>query len=126
MGEKIVSTAQCTDCVQCTPGQCCGSGMFIPDPRSRIRLFPSRIPNPGSESKNLSILTPPPPKKKNDLKALENIIRVVHPGSRIRMLTFYPSRIPDPGDKKAPDPGSGSATLHMMKISYLLFLCICY
>jgi hypothetical protein len=27
------------------------------------------------------------------------------------MLTFYPSRIPDPGVKKAPDPGSGSATL---------------
>ncbi len=44
------------------------------------------------------------------------MIRVVHPGSRIRMLTFYPSRIPDPdadflpipdpGVKKAPDPGS--------------------
>ncbi len=29
------------------------------------------------------------------------------PGSRIWMLTFYP----DPGVKKAPDPGSGSATL---------------
>ncbi len=27
------------------------------------------------------------------------------------MLTFYPSRIPDPGVKKAPDPGTGSATL---------------
>jgi len=39
------------------------------------------------------------------------MIRVVHPGSRIRMLTFYPSRIPDPGVKKAPNPGSGSATL---------------
>jgi hypothetical protein len=36
------------------------------------------------------------------------MIRVVHPGSRIRMLTFYPSRIPDPGVKKAPDPGFGS------------------
>jgi hypothetical protein len=36
------------------------------------------------------------------------MIRVVHPGSRIRMLTFYPSRIPDPGVKKAPDPGSGT------------------
>ncbi len=31
--------------------------------------------------------------------------------SRIRILTFYPSRIPDPGVKKAPDPGSGSSTL---------------
>ncbi len=39
------------------------------------------------------------------------MIRVVHPASRIRILTFYPSRIPDPGVKKAPDPGSGSATL---------------
>jgi hypothetical protein len=36
------------------------------------------------------------------------MIRVVHPGfgSRILILTFYPSRIPDPGVKKAPDPGS--------------------
>jgi hypothetical protein len=34
------------------------------------------------------------------------MIWVVHPGSRIRILTFYPSRIPDPGVKKAPDPGS--------------------
>jgi hypothetical protein len=33
------------------------------------------------------------------------------PGYQIRMLTFYPSRILDPGVKKAPDPGSGSATL---------------
>jgi hypothetical protein len=32
------------------------------------------------------------------------MIRVVHPGYRIRMLTFYPSRISDPGVKKAPDP----------------------
>jgi hypothetical protein len=33
------------------------------------------------------------------------MIQVVHHGSRIRMLTFYPSRIPDPGVKKASDPG---------------------
>ena len=41
------------------------------------------------------------------------MIRVVHPGSRILMLTFsHPgSRIPDPGVKKVPNPGSGSATL---------------
>ncbi len=32
-------------------------------------------------------------------------------GFSFRILTFYPSRIPDPGVKKAPDPGSGSATL---------------
>ncbi len=39
------------------------------------------------------------------------MILVVHPGSRIRILTFYPSRIPDPGVKKAPDPGSGTLIL---------------
>ncbi len=39
------------------------------------------------------------------------MILFVHPGSRIRILTFYPSRILDQGVKKAPDPGSGSATL---------------
>jgi hypothetical protein len=39
------------------------------------------------------------------------MIRVVHPGYRIRILTFYPSRIPDTGVKNAPDPGLGSATL---------------
>jgi hypothetical protein len=30
-------------------------------------------------------------------------------------LDFYPSRIPDPGVKKTPDPGSGSATLESQK-----------
>jgi hypothetical protein len=45
------------------------------------------------------------------------MIRVVHAGSRIRMLTFYPSRIPDLGVKKAPDPGSGSATLMAIECS---------
>jgi hypothetical protein len=48
--------------------QCCGSGMFIPDPGSdffpsRIQdpgsqLFTSRIPYPRSASKNLSVSTP--------------------------------------------------------------------
>ncbi len=36
------------------------------------------------------------------------MIQVVHPRSWSRFL--YPSRIPDPGLKKSPDPGS--ATLH--------------
>jgi hypothetical protein len=36
------------------------------------------------------------------------MIRVVHTGF---VSCFYPSRIPDPGVKKALDPGSGSATL---------------
>jgi hypothetical protein len=38
------------------------------------------------------------------------MIRVVHPGSD---ADFLP--IPDPGVKKAPDPGSGSSTLLMDK-----------
>jgi hypothetical protein len=32
------------------------------------------------------------------------MIRVVHPGSRIRMLTFYPSRIPGSRRHRIPDP----------------------
>ncbi len=49
------------------------------------------------------------------------MIRVVHPGSRILMLTFsHPgSRIPDPGVKKVPDPGSGSATLNFLWLNSL-------
>jgi hypothetical protein len=31
--------------------------------------------------------------------------------SKLRILIFYPSRIPDPRVKKALEPGSGSATL---------------
>jgi hypothetical protein len=42
----------------------------------------------------------------------------VHPGSRIRILIFYPSRILDPGVKMATDPGSGSAIL---AISYIFY-----
>jgi hypothetical protein len=40
-------------------------------------------------------------------------IWVWDPGSEIRdpEKTYSESRIPDPGVKKAPDPGSGSATL---------------
>jgi hypothetical protein len=90
-------------------GQCCESGMFIPDPGSDF--FPSRIPDPnclhpGSRIriKEFTYFN----SKKWFLRS-----RKYYPGcsSRIRMLTFYPSRIPDSGVKKAPDPGSGSATL---------------
>ncbi len=82
---------------QVSQTQCCGSGMFIPDPNffhpgSRIcikevkyfiKKFVSKLSDPGD------------------------------PGcsSRIRILIFYPSRIPNPEVKKAPDPRSGSATL---------------
>jgi hypothetical protein len=73
----------------------------------RIRLFSIPDPNflnPGSASKNLSILT-----YKLVSKLLEICFGLFIPDPD---LTFYPSRIPDPGVKKAPDPGSGSATLH--------------
>jgi len=86
--------------------QCCRSGMFIPDLTffhhgSRIRNV--SIPDPGS-SKNLSILTPK--KLKKGLKAIKNMIWVVHPGSgcwlsthpgsRIKVSKRTQSRIPDP------------------------------
>jgi hypothetical protein len=66
-------------------------------PGSRIRLF--SVPDPGYGPNNLSILT-----RKLVCKLSENMIRVVHPGSSF----FNPSRIPDPGVKKAPDPGTAT------------------
>ncbi len=36
------------------------------------------------------------------------MIRVLHPGSGFRIRIFYPSRIPDPGVKKPPGPGSAA------------------
>ncbi len=102
--------------------QCRGPGCL-----SRIRIFPPRIrvkkvPGPGSSSasknlsddddgefKYLSILNP-----ENCTKLAETC-----PGcsSRIRMLILYPSRIPDPGVKMAPE--SGSATLSYMMLIYV-------
>jgi hypothetical protein len=84
--------------------QCCGSRMFIPDPNffhpgSRIRIFTSRI-----RIKEFKYFNP---------KKLFQSTRKYHLGfsSRIRILSFYPSRNPNSGIKKAPDPGSGSATV---------------
>ncbi len=97
----------------------------IPDPRSRIRLFSipdptclrsgSRIPDPGSASRNLSILTPKKPNKW--FLSSRKYDRVVHPGSRIpdQDADFLP--IPDPGVKKAPDPGSLPTTPHPLNTS---------
>jgi len=76
-------------------------------PGSRIRLFSILGPNclhPGSASKNLSILT-----QKKPIKWFLSSRKYdpgCSPGSRIRMLTFYPSRIPDPGSERhrIPDP----------------------
>ncbi len=89
----------------------CGSGLFIPDPNfshpwSRIRIKEFKYFNPKNVSK------------------LRNMIRVV--SSRIRILIFYPSWIPDPGVKKAPDPGSGSATLFSrLQCRYPTAICVC-
>jgi hypothetical protein len=74
--------------------------MFIPDPGSDF----FSIPDPGSSSKNLSILTPTKAKKwflsskKYDPGCSSQI-----PDPEADLL---PSRIPDPGVKKAPNPGS--------------------
>jgi hypothetical protein len=75
---------------------------------SRIRLFSIPDPNclhPGSRilinEFKYDILTPK--KAKKWFLSSKNMIRVVHPGSG---ADFLPSRIPDPGVKKATSPGS--------------------
>ncbi len=87
--------------------QCCVSGILsrIPDPtffHPGSEFLPSRI-----RIKEFKYFNP-------EIWSLSS--RKYDPGcsSRIRILTFYPSRIPDPGLKKAPDPGSGSATLGIL------------
>ncbi len=100
------------------PGNLCR----IPDPISSILDTGSsidKIPDPGSASKDLSIFNP---KKLKGIK-FSNKIRDVHPGCRIMALVFFQFLIPDPdlGVKKAPDLGSGYATL-----SFLNFLCHTY
>ncbi len=78
--------------------QCCGSGSFILDPN--FFLPGSWIPDPNFFS---------PGCRKYDSDS----------SFRIRILIFYPSRIPDPGIKKAPDLGSESATLVLGLINIL-------
>ncbi len=79
----------------------------VADPGCLSRIRTVSIPDPGSASKNLSILTSKKPKKwflssgKYDLGCSS---RIPDPDA-----DFLP--IPDPGVKKAPDPGSGFATL---------------
>jgi hypothetical protein len=77
------------------------------------------MPDPGSASasKNSSILT-----QKMFLNS-----RKYDPGfsSRIRVLIFYPPRIPDPGVKEAPDPGSETLFVSLSKNSDLVIFC-CY
>ncbi len=134
--------------------QCCGSGMFIPDPGSWFLPIPdpgSRIPDPKSATKergekkfchtflfslkchkiehyfSFEVL------KKKIWANFQRIVKlftqkivtklskiwVRDPGSGIRDPGSGKNlfRIPDPGVKKAPDPGSGSATLLWTKSS---------
>ncbi len=78
----------------------------VADPGCLSRIPDPTFFHPGS-SKNLSILTP----KKAKKWFLSS--KKYDPGcsSRIPDADFLPSRILDPGIKKAPNPGSGSATL---------------
>ena len=92
-----------------TYDQCCGSGMLIPDPtffHPGSELSHPRSPDPGSSSKNLSILTP----KKAKKWFLSS--KKYDPGCSSRIpdpdADFLPSRIPDPGVKKHPIPDPGS------------------
>ncbi len=99
---------------------------FIPVPA--YEFFSSRIPHPNffhprfrigiNEFKYFN------PKK--CFYALENMIRVLHPGSGspFRFLIFYPFRVPDPGVKKALDPGSGSATLFFVPFPFSMFVIV--
>ncbi len=82
--------------------------MFILDPGSEF--FPSKTqgqkdPGFGPAAKNLSILTQ---KIVSKLSKIWSGLFIPDPDPD---PDFYPSRIPDPGVKKAPNPGSGSATL---------------
>ncbi len=84
--------------------QGCGSGMFILDPKSEF--FPSRIQVKKISESRIRIRT-----KKfkyfNPKMFLSSRKYDLGCSSRIRILIFYPSRIPDTGAKKAPDTGSG-------------------
>ncbi len=84
-------------------------------PGALINFFLFRITDPnffhhGSASKNLSILA-----QKIDSKhsAIWSGLFIPDPDN-----DFNPFRIPDPGVKKAPDPGSGSATLFFTHPGY--------
>jgi hypothetical protein len=82
--------------------------LLIPDPGSRIRIRPLLHPGSGSRIRGV---------KKHRIPDPTSFLQILftYPRSRIPDPdpTIAPSRIriPDPGGKKAPDPGSGSATL---------------
>ncbi len=102
---------QCHDQAFFTWMQCCGSGMFIPDPGSKRSRNRIRI-------KEFKYFWP--------RKLFISSRKYEHPGSgtRVRIFIFYPFRIPGPGVLKAPDPGSGSATLLEYLIRNFLYFFI--
>ncbi len=92
--------------------ECFGSRMFISDFGSvffpsRIRIFPSRILD---SHQRIKYFNP----KKWILSTQK-----YDPSCSSRIRIFYPSRIPEPVVKKAPDPWFGSATLEFWKIYFL-------
>jgi hypothetical protein len=106
------------------------AGSWIPDPNFFhlvSRILDQNFFHPGSLIPDLNFFHPgcAGKNKKNGFSALRNMIRVFHPGtgSRIWILTFYLSWIPDPEsrDQKGtgsliPDPGSGFATLEISSL----------
>jgi hypothetical protein len=113
-GESDVKIKYYIDAVGGEPftySQCCESGMLIPDPGSEFFHPGSRVkkiqnPGSGSASKNLKYFNP------KIVSKLSQLCSGMFIPDRIRILIFYPSRIPAPGVKKAPDTGSEFATLH--------------
>jgi hypothetical protein len=91
--------------------QCCGSGMFIPDPT----FF-----HPKSRIRTVSI---PDPHQRINPKKWFLSSRKYDPGcsSRIPDPDADSLPIPDPGVKKAPDPGSATLKNSPLKIS----VCLC-
>ncbi len=114
--------------------------MFVPDPGSDFFAIPnlgSKFFHPRSASKNSEFFYPGSRIRIKEFRIFPSRIRIKEfkyfypkkrflssrkydPGwsSRIRIYTFYPSRISDAEVKKAPDPGpgSGSATLLTNKL----------
>jgi hypothetical protein len=92
-----------------TSEQCCGSGMFIPDPESEFFHPGSRvgkIPGPDPHQRIKVFLT-----QKLFLSSLKYLLGC---SSRIRILIFYPYRSKK---HRIPDPGSGAVTLLLLHFS---------
>jgi hypothetical protein len=105
------------------------SGSTTLRPVLRIRDVLFRNPDPRSGSDHCSIPDPDPgsgevkstgSRIRPLLTNFVNLSRIPDPGSRIRIRPLlHPGsriRIPDPGDKKAPDPGSAKLTETKVKI----------